>query len=167
MIFSCSSIAGLSEAGTFVQPGAPIEVDALVRDAEGVRTGRLPREVVVEQDAAVREEGPEVDDRAVELRREVARSDPLDRDDRLARALGRLRDVVGLEHGVGREAVRLLKLPSPTRKYVLFIEPCEAGHEPVASVCQPTPVLGGKACRSPFAPRTPFAIRSAYVGIRP
>src|SRR6188474_3499450 len=63
--------------------------------------------------------------------------------------------------------VRLLKLPSPTRWYVLFVEPCSLGHVPVASVYQPTPVFGGKPCCMPFAPRTPDDIIAAYVGIAP
>ena len=41
--------------------------------------------------------------------------------------------------------VLLLKLESPTRKNVLFVEPCSDGYVPVAIVYQPTPVLGGNA----------------------
>ena len=33
---------------------------------------------------------------------------------------------------------------SPVRWNVLFVEPCEDGHAPVASDAQPTPVFGGK-----------------------
>jgi hypothetical protein len=55
-------------------------------------------------------------------------------------------------------AVRLLKFPSPTRWYVLFVEPCSPGYVPVAIVYQPTPVLGGNAWTIPLSPRTPSAI---------
>src|SRR6266536_5728455 len=41
--------------------------------------------------------------------------------------------------------VELLKLDSPVRWKVLFVEPCSPGYVPVAIVYQPTPVLGGKA----------------------
>ena len=61
--------------------------------------------------------------------------------------------------------VRLLKFPSPTRWKVLFIEPCSPGHVPVASVCQPTPVLGGKRLERPFWPCTPVLISSRMVGM--
>src|SRR5262245_24301747 len=63
--------------------------------------------------------------------------------------------------------VRLLKLPSPVRWYVLFVEPCSDGHVPVVRVYQPTPVFGGKPCSMPLAPRTPSAISCLYVGIWP
>src|SRR5512138_1372789 len=61
---------------------------------------------------------------------------------------------------VAEKDVRLLKA-SPERKNVLLVEPCSPGHVPVASVYQPTPVLGGKACTRPLSPRTPCAIKSA------
>src|SRR5512143_4335190 len=54
--------------------------------------------------------------------------------------------------------VLLLKELSPVRKKVLLVEPCSPGQVPVASVYQPTPVLGGKACVRPLSPRTPAAI---------
>ncbi len=57
--------------------------------------------------------------------------------------------------------VRLLKVPSPIRWNVLFIDPCSPGYVPVARVDQPTPVFGGKAWINPLSPRTPFASRSA------
>jgi hypothetical protein len=63
--------------------------------------------------------------------------------------------------------VRLLKLLSPVRWNVLFVEPCSPGHVPVASVYQPTPVLGGKPWSKPFWPFTPFAMSPAIVGIWP
>ena len=48
-----------------------VEVDPLIGDAECVRARGLTGQVVIEEDAAVREEGPEVDDRALERRHEV------------------------------------------------------------------------------------------------
>src|SRR4029453_3873427 len=63
--------------------------------------------------------------------------------------------------------VRLLKLLSPVRWYVLFVEPCSLGYVPVALVYQPPPGFGGKAWTMPLSPRTPAAIRLAYVGITP
>src|SRR4029450_10732577 len=63
--------------------------------------------------------------------------------------------------------VRLLKLLSPVRWYVLFVGPSSLGSGPVAIVYQPTPVFGGKAWTMPLSPRTPAAIRLAYVGITP
>src|SRR5512146_354262 len=59
--------------------------------------------------------------------------------------------------------VRLLNV-SPVRKKVLLVEPCSPGQVPVASVNQPTPVLGGKACVRPLSPITPLAIRLVEVG---
>src|SRR5919201_5001071 len=56
---------------------------------------------------------------------------------------------------------------SPVRWKVLFVEPCSLGQVPVMSVYQPTPVFGGKAWRSPFAPRTPASLRALYVGMTP
>src|ERR671932_2043902 len=56
---------------------------------------------------------------------------------------------------------------SPVRWKVLFVEPCSLGQVPVMSVYQPTPVLGGKACSRPFAPRTPAAMSALYVGMAP
>src|SRR5512135_2198733 len=56
--------------------------------------------------------------------------------------------------------VRLLNA-SPLRKNVLLVEPCSPGQVPVASVNQPTPVLGGKACVRPLSPITPCAIKAA------
>src|SRR5262249_49330296 len=44
---------------------------------------------------------------------------------------------------------------------------CSPGYVPVIIVYQPTPVLGGKACTMPLSPRTPEAMRDAYVGIAP
>src|SRR3989337_1070902 len=63
--------------------------------------------------------------------------------------------------------VRLLKLVSPCRKNVLFVEPCSLGHVPVASVVHPTPVFGGNPWRRPFWPLTPEDMRPAIVGIAP
>ena len=63
--------------------------------------------------------------------------------------------------------VRLLKLLSPVRWNVLLVEPCSLGYVPVASVCQPTPVFGGKACTRPFSPLTPRSIIFDSVGIAP
>ncbi len=63
--------------------------------------------------------------------------------------------------------VRLLKAPSPIRWYVLFVEPCSLGHVPVIIVYQPTPVFGGKPGSMPLSPRTPLAMRLAYVGMTP
>ena len=51
--------------------------------------------------------------------------------------------------------VELLKLPSPVRWKVLFVEPCSPGQVPVESVYQPTPVFGGKPWSRPFWPLTP------------
>src|SRR6266511_4103156 len=56
---------------------------------------------------------------------------------------------------------------SPVRWNVLLVEPCSPGYVPVARVYQPTPVFGGNPCSRPFAPSTPFAMRSAYVGMAP
>ena len=50
---------------------------------------------------------------------------------------------------------------------VLFVEPCSPGYAPVASVCQPTPVFGGKAGFRPFSPLTPFWIKLCIVGMAP
>src|SRR5262245_2711841 len=63
--------------------------------------------------------------------------------------------------------VELLKLPSPVRWNVLFVEPCSPGHVPVPSVAHPTPVFGGKPCKSPLRPVTALFIRSFIVGIAP
>src|SRR6266508_1623167 len=63
--------------------------------------------------------------------------------------------------------VELLKLLSPVRWNVLFVEPCSPGYVPVAIVYQPTPVFGGKAWVIPFCPSTPAARSAAYVGIAP
>ena len=57
--------------------------------------------------------------------------------------------------------VRLKKLPSPVRWNVLFVDPCSPGQVPVASVYQPTPVFGGKACLRPLSPLTPAAYSAA------
>ena len=64
-----------------------------------------------------------------------ARADPLDRDDRLAGALGRLGDVSAWRMPVAAKLVELLKSPSPVRWKVLLVEPCSPGQVPVASVC--------------------------------
>src|SRR5688572_11978544 len=63
--------------------------------------------------------------------------------------------------------VRLLKLASPVRWKVLFVDPCSPGPVPDARVYHPTPVLGGKACVRPFSPFTPAAYIASYVGIAP
>ena len=68
---------------------------------------------------------------------------------------------------VAAKLVELLKLPSPVRWNVLFVEPCSPGQVPVASVDQPTPVFGGKPCNSPFLPTTPSWISAFMVGIAP
>src|SRR5215510_6375729 len=68
--------------------------------------------------------------------------------------------------GVENE-VRLLKLPSPIRWYVLFVDPCSLGQLPVISVYQPTPVFGGKPCTMPLSPVVPPSISFAYVGMAP
>jgi hypothetical protein len=51
--------------------------------------------------------------------------------------------------------VLLLKLESPVRKNVLFVDPCSLGYVPVASVYQPTPVFGGNAWSMPSLPVAP------------
>src|SRR5262249_46181682 len=51
--------------------------------------------------------------------------------------------------------VLLLKLLSPVRWNVLFVEPCSDGYVPVAIGYQPTPVFGGNACSMPLAPVAP------------
>ena len=63
--------------------------------------------------------------------------------------------------------VELLKLPSPMRWNVLFVEPCSPGHVPVESVYQPTPVLGGKPWSRPFWPFSPVFISWRIVGMAP
>ncbi len=61
---------------------------------------------------------------------------------------------------------RLLKT-SPVRWNVLLVDPCSLGQVPLASVYQPTPVLGGKAGCKPLFPFTPLFIRSLKVGMMP
>src|SRR5262245_35533635 len=68
---------------------------------------------------------------------------------------------------VPEKLVELLKLPSPVRWNVLFVEPCSAGQAPVASVDQPTPVFGGKPCFNPLLPLTPSLISCFIVGMKP
>src|SRR5918992_4286592 len=69
---------------------------------------------------------------------------------------------------VAAKLVELLKFASPVRWNVLFVEPCSPGQVPVASVVQPTPVLGGKPWRRPLpAASTPLSRRFANVGSRP
>src|SRR5919204_2741355 len=68
---------------------------------------------------------------------------------------------------VAEKLVLLLKVDSPVRWNVLFVDPCSPGYVPVASVNHPTPVFGGYAWTSPLSPLRPVAMRSAYVGITP
>ena len=63
--------------------------------------------------------------------------------------------------------VELLKFVSPVRWNVLFVEPCEDGHAPVARDAQPTPVFGGNAWSSPFLPFRPSSMRSSISGSKP
>ena len=84
---------------------------SLIADAKGIRPGRLAGHVVIHEHATVREEGPEVDDRPGYLRHQVSGRDPFDRGDHLARPLGCLRDVIGLQDAVGRESCPVVEVP--------------------------------------------------------
>ena len=98
-------LLGRTERRRDIRPSVGgIEVDPLVGDTEGVRARRLAREVVVRDDAAVREEAPEVDDRPLERRDETTRANPLDRNDRLVGSFGRLLDRVSLKDPRGERA---------------------------------------------------------------
>ena len=90
-------------------PARLVEVDPEIVDAELVRAARLPRQVVVEQDSAPREEAAEVDHRPLECRYIAAGGNPLDRDDLLARALRSLTERVRLEHAGRGEAGRAVE----------------------------------------------------------
>src|SRR5262245_17641037 len=68
---------------------------------------------------------------------------------------------------VAAKLVELLKLPSPVRWNVLFVDPCSPGQVPVPSVAHPTPVFGGKPCVRPFCPLTPLLIRLLIAGMAP
>ena len=87
-------LLGRAEGGRDVRPAGRVGRGRPAgTDAERVRARRLAGQVVVEQRCRESDEGAEVDDRALQRRHEVARADPLHRDDRLAGALGRLADV--------------------------------------------------------------------------
>src|SRR5215207_2900225 len=50
---------------------------------------------------------------------------------------------------------------------VLLVEPCLPGQAPVASVYQPTPVLGGNPWVRPLRPWTPRRLSSRMLGMAP
>ncbi len=147
-------LLGRAVRGRHVRPaGRRIERDPEVVDAERVRPVGLPRDVVVEQDPAAREERPEIHDRPLERRRVAARRDPLDRDDVLACALGGLTERASAWSTPGAaKLVELLKLGSVRRWNVLFVEPCTPGHAPVARVAQPTPGVRREALSQAVVP---------------
>ena len=94
-----------AERGRNVRPsGRRGELLTLVLDAEALRQRGLSGEIEVERDPAASDEGPEVDDRALERGNEPAGRDPLDGDDRLAGPLGGLEQRVCLEDARRREA---------------------------------------------------------------
>jgi hypothetical protein len=96
--------------GRDVRPaGGGVEIDPLVRHPERVRERRLAGQVVVQEDAAVREEVDEVDGRAIDAR--VGTTDPVDLGDLLAGPFSGGGEGVGLEGAGPGEARPVVEVP--------------------------------------------------------